>query len=49
MIIISIVFLFNFIFPIHYYVWESKKISKILDDEFNKYMQRKNLEQNLKK
>ena len=48
MIIIGLIFYLIFIFPIQYNSWQKEKEYKKLDEEFNKYMQEKNLKNEIK-
>jgi hypothetical protein len=48
MIIISLIFYLIFILPIQYDSWQKEKEYKKLDEEFNKYMQEKNLKNEIK-
>jgi hypothetical protein len=46
MIIAGLIFYLIFIFPVYYNLWQ--KEYKKLDEEFNKYMQEKNLKNEIK-
>ena len=48
MIIIGLIFYLIFIFPIQYNSWQKEKEWKKFNEEFNKYMQEKNLKNEIK-
>jgi len=49
MIIAGLIFYLIFIFPVYYNLWQKEKEYKRLDEEFNKYMQEKNLKNEINK